>query len=61
MALRTQSNRGKRRLMSDMNVVPYIDVMLVLVVILMVAAPFVQQRQNRSGRSQHTGGDRRRP
>ena len=37
MALRTQSNRGKRRLMSDMNVVPYIDVMLVLVVILMVA------------------------
>ena len=41
MALRTQSNRGKRRLMSDMNVVPYIDVMLVLVVILMVAAPFV--------------------
>ena len=41
MALRNQSNRGKRRLMSDMNVVPYIDVMLVLVVILMVAAPFV--------------------
>lgn len=28
-------------MMSDMNVVPYIDVMLVLVVILMVAAPFV--------------------
>ena len=27
--------------MSEMNVVPYIDVMLVLVVILMVAAPFV--------------------
>ena len=38
MALR---NRTKRRLMSEMNVVPYIDVMLVLVVILMVAAPFV--------------------
>ena len=33
--------RPKRRMMSDMNVVPYIDVMLVLVVILMVAAPFV--------------------
>jgi biopolymer transport protein TolR len=31
----------RRRMMSDMNVVPYIDVMLVLVVILMVAAPFV--------------------
>ena len=41
MALRNQSSRGKRCLMSDMNVVPYIDVMLVLVVILMVAAPFV--------------------
>lgn len=32
---------GRRRMMSSMNVVPYIDVMLVLVVILMVAAPFV--------------------
>ncbi len=28
-------------MMSDINVVPYIDVMLVLVVILMVCAPFV--------------------
>ena len=32
---------GRRRMMSKMKVVPYIDVMLVLVVILMVAAPFV--------------------
>ena len=32
---------GRRRMLSDINVVPYIDVMLVLVVILMVAAPFV--------------------
>lgn len=39
MALR-RSLRG-RRLMAEINVVPYIDVMLVLVVILMVAAPFV--------------------
>lgn len=39
MALRSPSKR--RGLMSEMNVVPYIDVMLVLVVILMVAAPFV--------------------
>ena len=30
-----------RRLMNQINVVPYVDVMLVLVVILMVAAPFV--------------------
>jgi biopolymer transport protein TolR len=28
-------------MMSDINVVPYVDVMLVLVVILMVSAPFV--------------------
>lgn len=34
-------NNKRRGLMSEMNVVPYIDVMLVLVVILMVAAPFV--------------------
>jgi len=32
---------SRRRLLADINVVPYIDVMLVLVVILMVAAPFV--------------------
>jgi len=32
---------GRRRLLADINVVPYIDVMLVLVVILMVSAPFV--------------------
>ena len=41
MGLRNTSSRGRRRMMSNMNVVPYIDVMLVLVVILMVAAPFV--------------------
>ena len=34
-------NSRRRGLMSEMNVVPYIDVMLVLIVILMVAAPFV--------------------
>lgn len=39
MSLR--SNNKRRGLMAEMNVVPYIDVMLVLVVILMVAAPFV--------------------
>ncbi len=41
MALRSMTGAKRRRMMSDMNVVPYIDVMLVLVVILMVAAPFV--------------------
>ncbi|HTJ96495.1 MAG TPA: protein TolR [Rhodocyclaceae bacterium] len=34
--------RHNRRLMNDINVVPYIDVMLVLLVIFMVTAPMVQ-------------------
>ncbi len=40
MQSRTSSRRGKR-LVSDINVVPYIDVMLVLLVIFMVTAPLV--------------------
>ena len=40
MSLR--GNNKRRGMMAEMNVVPYIDVMLVLVVILMVAAPFVK-------------------
>ena len=40
LARRTPGRRA-RRMLADINVVPYIDVMLVLVVILMVAAPFV--------------------
>lgn len=39
MSLR--GNTKRCGMMAEMNVVPYIDVMLVLVVILMVAAPFV--------------------
>ncbi|MGE3603480.1 MAG: biopolymer transporter ExbD [Lautropia sp.] len=34
-------SRGKRKLVNDINVVPYIDVMMVLLVIFMVTAPFV--------------------
>ncbi|MFO1381854.1 MAG: protein TolR [Chitinivorax sp.] len=34
--------RSRRRAMAQMNVVPYIDVMLVLLVIFMVAAPMMQ-------------------
>lgn len=34
---------GKRRPMSDINVVPYIDVMLVLLIIFMITAPLLQQ------------------
>ncbi len=38
------SNRGKkRRPMSEINVVPYIDVMLVLLIIFMVTAPMLMQ------------------
>lgn len=34
---------SKRRLMSEINVVPYIDVMLVLLIIFMVTAPLLSQ------------------
>jgi biopolymer transport protein TolR len=37
--------RGARRLMNQINVVPYIDVMLVLLVIFMVTAPLVNPGQ----------------
>ena len=36
-------SRPKRRSMSDINVVPYIDVMLVLLIIFMVTAPLLNQ------------------
>jgi biopolymer transport protein TolR len=36
-----RSSRRKTRPMSDINVVPYIDVMLVLLVIFMVTAPLI--------------------
>jgi len=35
--------KPKRKPMSEINVVPYIDVMLVLLIIFMITAPFVQQ------------------
>jgi biopolymer transport protein TolR len=35
--------RNKRRPMSEINVVPYIDVMLVLLIIFMVTAPMLMQ------------------
>lgn len=38
-----RSNRQKNRLMAEINVVPYIDVTLVLLIIFMVTAPIVQQ------------------
>ena len=36
-------NRNKRKPISDINVVPYIDVMLVLLIIFMVTAPMLMQ------------------
>ena len=37
------TSKGKRRLMSEINVVPYIDVMLVLLIIFMITAPLLTQ------------------
>ena len=37
------NSRRKRRLMGEINVVPYIDVMLVLLIIFMVTAPLLTQ------------------
>jgi len=37
----TQARRRNRRSMSEINVVPYIDVMLVLLVIFMITAPLL--------------------
>ena len=39
----TITRRHRRKLKSDINVVPYIDVMLVLLVIFMVTAPMLNQ------------------
>ncbi|MDO4642921.1 MAG: ExbD/TolR family protein [Cardiobacteriaceae bacterium] len=36
--------RRRHKLKAEMNVVPYIDVMLVLLVIFMIAAPLIQQQ-----------------
>lgn len=40
-SLRGNSRRNSRRLKNEINVVPYIDVMLVLLVIFMVTAPMI--------------------
>jgi biopolymer transport protein TolR len=38
-----RSSIERRRLMSEINVVPYIDVMLVLLIIFMITAPLITQ------------------
>jgi len=39
------ARRAKHRLMNDINVVPYIDVMLVLLIIFMITAPMINHGQ----------------
>lgn len=41
--LSMELNRGSRRLMSEINVTPFVDVMLVLLIIFMVTAPMMMQ------------------
>ena len=43
MSVYQPGGRVRRKRMSEINVVPYIDVMLVLLVIFMVTAPFLTQ------------------
>ncbi|SEI37984.1 biopolymer transport protein TolR [Allopseudospirillum japonicum] len=43
MASSTWRRRPKRKVMAEINVVPYIDVMLVLLIIFMVTAPILTQ------------------
>ncbi len=43
MAFNTGGGRGKSRAMSEINVTPLVDVMLVLLIIFMVTAPMMQQ------------------
>lgn len=42
-ALRARGRRGGKKLMAEMNVVPYIDVTLVLLIIFMITAPLITQ------------------
>jgi biopolymer transport protein TolR len=41
MAVMVSSGRGRRRTISEINMVPFIDVMLVLLIIFMVTAPLI--------------------
>lgn len=43
MNVAAKNKRGKRRPVAEINVVPYIDVMLVLLVIFMITAPLLNQ------------------
>ena len=45
MASTVQRGRGRRRTISEINMVPFIDVMLVLLIIFMVTAPLITPSQ----------------
>lgn len=45
MASTAQRGRGRRRTISEINMVPFIDVMLVLLIIFMVTAPLITPSQ----------------
>ena len=42
-ASQSSSSKGKRQVLSEINVTPLVDVMLVLLIIFMVTAPMLQQ------------------
>lgn len=43
MGMNTSSNKSSKMAMSEINVTPFVDVMLVLLIIFMVTAPMMQQ------------------
>ncbi len=43
MGFLVELNRGSRRLLAEINVTPFVDVMLVLLIIFMVTAPMMMQ------------------
>lgn len=43
MAMNSQSGRSSRMVLSEINVTPLVDVMLVLLVVFMITAPMMQQ------------------
>lgn len=46
MGMNMPSSSGSRRAMSEINVTPFVDVMLVLLIIFMVTAPMMKQGLN---------------
>jgi biopolymer transport protein TolR len=54
--IKHKRSRNRRRLMAEINVVPYIDVMLVLLVIFMVTAPLITMGVKVNLPQEKTGG-----